>query len=416
MKSIVFIAVLLAVFAPASVYSYECFVLANMSLYNLCPFSKIQTEDQVIFNHTVDGKNLTFRVGTERIHGCNLTNGTSFTWAKLADDNTCEEVASHAPTYSVLNISNSKEGFRMTFPKEARNTTAFTNATNQVIVNFKCNMNEVTTKHTPMNVTSQEDPITGDVTFTVDAESRFGCPAFPFEQLLEFLQQNQKYAAPALAIAGLVLTFFGLKFFHFALFTLAASAGTFICTVFLYQLTGVTVGNWGFWVIVVISTLLGIAAGYFALKLEKAAVFVVGCFFGTVGGNILFALFGTAMVSTGNTTPYYVTLVLTGLIGGGLSLLLFESVFILGTSLIGSYSIFYAISTYAGHFPPTISTIAGLTSFDAYGYAYLVLILLLSGVGAYVQFKTKGAKKTGTDEESGYGAPKQGYAPYRRQY
>lgn len=75
-----------------------------------------------------------------------------------------------------------------------------------------------------------------------------------------------------------------------------------------------------------------------------------------------------------------------------LSFFFYEPVLIIGTAFAGSYMFFRGISFYAGGFPNEFDLAEQVKegvedAFTPWFYLYLVLILMLTGFGAFVQFK-----------------------------
>jgi hypothetical protein len=386
MKAIVFAIALFAIFGSTFGEYTGCLHKASYSAFNLCPFSK----EGKIFKEQILGEynsKMTFSLGSNHIKSCN---DSVSIWAKKEDDiNTeCVDIAQHDPSFSLINPANSTEGIKITFPAEKRGIDSY----NQVVVQLKCDMKETTINDTKFKVERTYENST--YTYTITGSSRFGCPAVSFEQLINFIYNNNVVFAIIFSIIGLILTFFGLKFINFAVFTITATAGTMVSGMFLYQFTDVTASQWVFWVLFFVCLVLGLALGYAALKLEKVAIFLVGGVLGFIGGDLLYmSVIDKLLTAPVNPNIFRVVIILCVIIGGVLAFVLFETVFIVATSFIGSYMIVRCISIFAGHFPAEISVADGVAQFDKFAYAYFVGILVLALAGIKVQWSHNKEKK-----------------------
>jgi hypothetical protein len=388
MKAVVFAIALFAIFGSSAAEYTGCLHKANYSAFNLCPFSK----ESKNFTETILGEynsKITFGLGSNHIKSCNQT---ASAWAKIEDDlaTQCFDVAEHDPEFSLINPINSTEGIRITFPQEKRAANTF----DRVVVELTCDMKETTINQTKFTVKKTSDEGGFNHTYTITGSSRFGCPAVSFEQLINFIYSNNVVFAIIFTVVGLILTFAGLKFINFAIFTITATAGTMVSGMFLYQFTDITASQWVFWVLFFVCLVLGLALGYAALKFEKVAIALVGGVLGFVGAEILYGtVINKLLTSPANPNIFRVFVILGAIIGGTLAFLLFETVFIIATSLIGSYMIIRCISIFTGHFPAEISVADGVAQFDGYAYGYFAAILILALVGIKIQWSQHMQKK-----------------------
>jgi len=401
MKTIVFALALFAILGFTTAEFTACLHHAGYSAFNLCPFSKEGKEFTLNIPSEINSK-IIFGLGSDHIKSCNETTKV---WAKL-ENPTCNNIAEKDPSFSLLNTANSSEGLRITFPAEKTSTNIY----NQVIVDLHCDMKETTINQTHFEVQRSWNGY--NYTYTITGASRFACPAVSFEQLINFIANNNVVFAAIFSVLGLILTFFGLKFINFTVFTITATAGTMISGMFLYQFTDVTASQWVFWALFFVCLVLGLALGYTALKLEKVAIFLVGGVLGFIGGDLLYVSIIHPMLSAPvNPNVFRVVIILCVLVAGCLAFLLFETVFIVATSFIGSYMIVRCISIFAGHFPAEINVSQGVAQFDGYAYAYFAGIVILALVGMRYQYVNKDKKKEGEDLEENL--PKYGYAYYK---
>jgi len=402
MKTIVFTLALFAIFGLSSAGYTICFEKVGYTAFNFCPFSK---EDSLFTKDLLFNQKLTFGLGSDHVEGCKKDTKV---WAKVeegAEPPKCTELAKQDPSFTLLNPSNSSEGVKITFPEEKD---PITEKKHQVIVELKCDMEKTKIAETPFTVSVSTDGI-----YTIKGESRFGCPAVSFEQLITFISNNKYVFASVFSVIGLILTFFGLKFINFAVFAITATAGTAISGMFIYQFTDVTSGQALFWGLFLVCLVLGLALGYAALKLEKVAIFLVGGVLGFIGGDLLYLAVIHPMLSVPvNPNIYRVVVILCVIVVGAIAFFIFETVFIIATSVIGSYIVVRVLSTFIGHFPAEINISQGVSQLDAWAYGYLVAIIIIALLGMRKQFIDKSKqKKDGEDLEENL--PKYGYAYYK---
>jgi hypothetical protein len=308
-------------------------------------------------------------------------------------------------------------GLLITFPPVVGN--ASLNTTKQLIVQLMCDKDLTEANSTSFTLVSDHygDALSDTEIITIVGYSRYGCPAVSLTALIDFLAENQTIFAIIFGVIGLILTFAGLKLVNFAVFVISTTVGTLASGTFFFEFVDLSKAEWLLWAVFAISLLLGFALGYFTLKYEKAAFFLVGGALGVVGGlmfyNAVLCHIFTIQLGNGDisTAPLYVTVVVCALIGGVAALFLLEDIIIIATSVIGSYAVVRAIASFIGNFPSEAAVADGLASFGLVAYGYLAFIVILAGFGMFVQFSTR-TKKDSKDDGEELHMPRDNYYRY----
>lgn len=150
-------------------------------------------------------------------------------------------------------------------------------------------------------------------------------------------------------VAGLIICFLGRKLFRPILFIAGIMLG--VCLVWLICYSTFLKSDsraWVFYVVLVISLLIGLAIGYLLFKLAKIGAFILAGWGGYTLGLLLYNAF-MYKVASGQAFFWCWTLGLA-LVCAILALCLFEHVLILSTSLLGSFLVINGIGLVAGHY------------------------------------------------------------------
>ena len=108
--------------------------------------------------------------------------------------------------------------------------------------------------------------------------------------------------------------------------------------------------DWEKWLILGISVVVGLGVGFLCSKLEKAGVFLIGAWLGSVLGLILYQAFLTH-ISSGATWVMIVCIAVCALACGLLAFVLEKHLVIIGTALTGSYLALRSLSFFVGGWP-----------------------------------------------------------------
>jgi hypothetical protein len=411
MKSIAVFVVLLGLLG-STLATDDYIVNVNYTYFSLFPFTQSQTLNAThyIDKTSIPTLSVNFSLGSSKVQSCSDPNTTVYATESIAllgklINGNCANLAVQAPNYTLINASDASSGLLITFPPvvDADNKAVGP----QLVVELTCDPAATIVEQIIFNVTD----VTGNV-IRINGASSSGCHLASLNALIDFFAQNMTAFAILFGVIGLILTFFGLKMVNLAVFVIAATAGTLITGTLLFEFTSAQNAPWILWTIFGVSLLLGLALGFVALKFEKAAYFLVGGVLGVVGGLMLYnAVLSHFLAGQGidGTVPFYITLVICAVIGGGVALLILADILIIATSVIGAYMVVRAISCFAGHFPSESAVANGLATYDVITYVYLVGIVVLAGLGMFFQFSTKPKKD---EEEEQLHMPRDAYYRY----
>lgn len=193
-------------------------------------------------------------------------------------------------------------------------------------------------------------------------------------------------------VVGLLTCFFGRKLFKVVLFvtamTVVTAGGLFICySTFLYKNTK----EWVPWTVLGVMIVVGILAGVLMLKLYRFGVFLLAAWGGVLLGQLLWTTF---IVYSGAAWVQWVSIIAFAIIVGLLALKIEEHVLILATSFTGAYMFCRGVGMVAPGWPNdmTIQELiknGSIDEVDPLFYAYLAGIVILTILGAVVQYKMK---------------------------
>lgn len=230
----------------------------------------------------------------------------------------------------------------------------------------------------------------GACNYETTLTSKQVCATFDMNALWEFMEKYDYLWGALLIVGGIFLAFFGKKLFLYAIFMVTAIFVVFAIlllfyTTFLEDTTEVWVG----WVVLVCSILIGLVAGYFMMKLERVGVALVGGWGGFLLGVMINEM---ALYKVESTALFWCISIGCGVAAFALSFVISDHVLILMTSFGGSYMLIRGISLYAGGFPNEFTLVEQLQAGDTsamnnWFYLYMVFILIVAGVAAFVQYR-----------------------------
>jgi hypothetical protein len=105
------------------------------------------------------------------------------------------------------------------------------------------------------------------------------------------------------------------------------------------------------WIFLALGFCAGIGVAYFALSVITLVKLSIGGFFGYTVSSIIYQFLLRYIETTKPEVVYWITVIVCVIIGCILITFLVKQVMIVGTSMIGSYSVIKGISLYAGKFP-----------------------------------------------------------------
>jgi hypothetical protein len=188
-------------------------------------------------------------------------------------------------------------------------------------------------------------------------------------------------------VLGILIAFFGRYLLKGVVFI----AGTvFVCflilIIFYSTFLSDKTASWIGWLVISLSILLGLVAGYFLAKYDKIEAAILGAWGGFALGVILNE---TVLYLVGSVALFWCINVGLALVGAVLGFFLFNPVIIIGTSFIGSFLTMRGISLYAGGFPNEYVLITqikngAVDNIDPTFYGYLAGILVMTVLASWV--------------------------------
>jgi hypothetical protein len=400
---------LIAIFMSSAVAFESCVAFSGFNAWNLCPYAKKDINFTV--TTPITAEDITFSIADNHVLSCD---GTKQVYATdKTFEGKCYNISQANPAFDLINSSNSTEGLKITYPAVNISDNAAYNTTKQLVVVLKCNMNATAVAGTKFGTPATFTNGTSTV-YTVTGESRYACPGSA-DFLIEFIKDNKNVFGTILIVLGCLFNFFGFKLVKFTIFAIATIVGFAGSGMFLYSQVSITTSKPVFWVLALFCLVLGLGLGYAAHKLRKVAVFFVGAALGLVGGYVLYTGVLNAMLgSPANGNTYlYATQIVCAIIGGILAFVLNEIIFIVSTSVVGSYMVASAIALFAGQFHNE-DVMNGDFEFGQYKYFYYAGMVILAGCGIYYQHVSKSKNQEEIENNNANAnVPKYGYAYYR---
>ena len=243
---------------------------------------------------------------------------------------------------------------------------------------------------------------TSGVELTITAETEEACSEYDFYSIWKFVNHYQGIFATILAIFGLFICFAGQKYVKITSFILTVFVVAFLIIFFSQFILPAGCKEWIIWVVLFFAVVLGVVAGYFVYKYhEKVFSLLVGGFAGFFLGEFCYDLFG-GEIDANQTLIHILFIVIAIIISVVVAYFARDFIIIISTSFIGAYATIRAISIFAGGFPSEF-TIMDLKDNDEDDqlrdlltwkvYVYLAFIVILCGIGIFLQFKWNKKRK-----------------------
>jgi len=359
-----------------------CAVAIDYTLYNLCEFVNVAP---FYVDDSPEG-DLYFTLGSAHQKSCDNQKDIWGTYTNAVQD--CIDIGASNPNYTFIDSKNPETGIVVTFPTV--DDTNVTLQSYQLIVNLKCDKDQNKASETKFTVDKSQAQKNGLITIVLEGSSKYGCPVVSFNQLINFIHEHSVAFAIAFGMAGVFLVFFGLQLFKATVFLIAAIVGFLLVGTLFFAFTDFGTEQWILWIILSIAAVFGLVLGYLAVKFKKFAYFAIGAGLGVVGGFILYnAIVSPIVKGNYGVGPFYLTVGICTIIGGGAALCFLQGIVIIGSSFIGSFMAVKAVSSFIGGFPTETYVAEGIESFDPVVYAYLAAIIVFAGFGIYFQSKTE---------------------------
>jgi|LauGreDrversion4_2_1035121.scaffolds.fasta_scaffold384413_2 hypothetical protein len=188
-------------------------------------------------------------------------------------------------------------------------------------------------------------------TNTIRLKSQYACPTFSVYSFWTQIVSNKWIVGGLLIGFGIFFCFLGTWFIT-ATQVIAGVLGTwFVLCFLLFYWLQVSISSAAFWIIIVVTFLVGLLAGYLLTKVGKfVSAMVLGGFLGYLLTNFLYQLF-LYKITSNPMVVYWIAAILLVAGGAVAGYFLTEHLFIIATAFIGGYSLIRGISFMAGHFP-----------------------------------------------------------------
>lgn len=359
-----------------------CAVPINNTIYNLCKFMNVAP---FYVDDSPEG-DVYFTLGSAHQKSCDEQNNVWGTYTNAVQD--CVNIGASDPNYKLIDNNNPESGIVITFPVvDDQNVTQ---QSYQLIVNLKCDKDQNEASETKFTVDKSQAALNGQITIVLNGSSKYGCPVVSFNQLINFINKHSAAFAIIFGIAGVFLIFFGLQLFKVTVFVVAAVVGSLFVGTLFFAFTDFGTEQWILWIIFAVAIIFGLVLGSVAVKFKRFAYFAIGAGLGVVGGFILYnAILSPIVKGQYGVGPFYLTVGICAIIGGGAAFCLLQGIVIVGSSFIGSFMAVKAVASFIGGFPTETYVAQGIESFDPVVYAYLAAIIVFGCFGVYFQSKNE---------------------------
>ena len=247
--------------------------------------------------------------------------------------------------------------------------------------------------------TSKSDPSKCTLDFT--AYHNAGCGLVKTSGFVQYLNSNPWLVAVILIAAGVATCFFGGKLIDWVYIGIPALFAFLFVNIFLSSFgafsvleenedttgKGIIKAIFGF----VISTVVAIAGGYLASKLQKIASVILGGIAGFFLGFLIYSLVFAIFIKS-SPILLWVILIASSAAGTHLMFAMKDEMETHATVFIGAYLIIRGLSFFLGGYPNEVQTLAQLKDgnfkFSWYFYLYFVLFIALNVSGTWFQHRT----------------------------
>lgn len=248
----------------------------------------------------------------------------------------------------------------------------------------------------------------------ITGKHKAGCEIVSFYAVTQFLEKYWYLTTIITIIIGIILCFFGSKFINISMVIILGLAVPIILSIFVFDLLNVT-NPTAVWGIYIGGIIVGVILGILIAKFEQFFGAIIGGVLGYLS-NIFVYNFALRYIETSRAdVMYYIILILCIVICALLGYHFISNVKIIGTSIIGGYSIVRGISFVAGGFVSEqiifdllsnkeLEQVSNLLSLKM--FIYLGGWVFLSGIGCYIQFTVTSPKNK---KESDEDRPKSNY-------
>ncbi len=152
--------------------------------------------------------------------------------------------------------------------------------------------------------------------------------------------------------------------------------------------------QWTVWICLAVSSGIGCGVGYAAATWPRFGVLLISSLIGSLFGHLFYNLLVSTFVDTNNIMTLWITMALSAVIIGALSVVLFDVAVIFGTAITGAYCLVRGISCIFGGYPSEFIVYTdfyndSMNEVSKSFYIYLFMMILLAIVSIIVQMSNR---------------------------
>lgn len=186
---------------------------------------------------------------------------------------------------------------------------------------------------------------------TIKATSKNGCTLSNYYAVGAFIRANKVLFSIVVIVFGIFLNFLGSKIVMITLILIAFFATVIGIFIIVFGIFGATkLSNAIMWVILACSVIIGVCVCFLFYKFRKVFNAVLGGLTGYLFGLILYT-FLFRYIESHATLVFWLVIVISTLLGILAAIYMVKHIIIIGTSLIGSYAMVRGSSFVIGGFP-----------------------------------------------------------------
>jgi len=224
---------------------------------------------------------------TRQIAPCGIDNpnNNQLVYGTIMYNNQCISLtnSTQSPETTLIDTTDPGNGLILTYPSVKQDGKTYT-----LVVKLGCSKSIRDSNITwSANINSTNDDVV--VTFMGNGES--GCAYLTVGEFNAFMAKYKWIFAVSFFCIGAFVLFFGLKMFNYTIFMIASFTVFLISGVVFLELPSTNDALWVKWVVFCTCVIIGLIAGYAAVKFEKAGFFLIGFLLGALGGLFLYNLF-----------------------------------------------------------------------------------------------------------------------------
>lgn len=236
----------------------------------------------------------------------------------------------------------------------------------------------------------------------IEGTHKTGCEIQSFYSVTKFLENHWYLTTIVTIITGIFLCFFGSTFINISMVIILGFAVPVVLSIFILVLVDIQ-SSIALWAVYISGIVVGIILGILIAKFDKYFGAIIGGVLGYLA-NIFVYNIAIRYIKTSNPqVMYYIILVLCIIICGLVGFFFINKAKIIGTSVIGGYSIIRGISFVGGGFlseqiifdlisQKEMEQLENNLSFIM--FSYLGGWLFLNAVGCFFQFKFTAKSKS----------------------